>query len=497
MKKDEINFLSQDSRSLYSTLIICLVVFVLAISGLIFVFNRLILTHDQYLSGEMCTLLSEKVNNSIEAMTDSTRGISEVLSAQNYDSPYDIYEQLKYTGNSECLSIGFIDEEFNIYAGNSERQAIYKWNLLETAKEADPISMSVPYRSAIYGQYVITIFSEFKYGSNKQGYVFTTYKFKTLQEVVSTKSLVNDIEVSLINAGSANVIQCLGSENHPAGSWTNAYLALQEISKTDRTSYIAWLKRMFDGEDNVGLSYNVGDVLYTQNSVSIQNMPGWYVSVRIPGAALSETMHTFRNYVLIFAVVLLVIVVVLIVNMYYLSKQQTNVLKQLSVYDPLTGVFNRRAFDLVAERMLGKKKKCALIFFDIDYFKQVNDTYGHDAGDKILKSFAAILGDCFSDKGIVSRFGGDEFVVLTEMEEIRDINIKLKQAAEALGKLKISDDETQTTAKFHFSAGAAQYPVDADNLSNLKKCADGALYIVKENGRNGRAWYQYRSKNNG
>lgn len=487
-KTEDIEFFQQNNHSLYYTLTICLIVFLTAITVLIFAFNKLITDHDQSLSKEMCTLLSEKVNNSIESMTTSTCNVADIISAQQIDSPHEIYQKLKEYGGLDYLSIGFIDEDGHFYGSKAEREEFEKWDLFEVARSAEPVAISIPYRSTTYGQHVITIFSDFEYGDSKKGYIFTTYLFKRLRDTVATKSLENDIQIVLINATSANIIRCVDAEELAVGSWTNAYLAFQELDSTNKALVFDWLNRMFNGENNVSVNYSIDDVTYTQCGATIPSMPGWYVSVRIPGNAMSRTMHTFRNYVLIFTVVLLVVVIILIFNMYRLSKRQTKLLEHLSIYDPLTGVFNRRAFDYAASTILARGKKIALIFFDIDYFKQVNDKYGHDTGDKLLKAFAAILKDVFDEGGIVSRFGGDEFVVLTEASSIECVNDKLESVSVKMHEADIIDCADEKVV-INYSAGAAQYPADAQDLSQLKKCADTALYRVKEHGRNGYGWF--------
>ena len=98
--------------------------------------------------------------------------------------------------------------------------------------------------------------------------------------------------------------------------------------------------------------------------------------------------------------------------------------------------------------------------------------------------------------GLVSRMGGDEFVVLTEMQQVDDIDAKLKKTAVELGEVRISDCGEENARNTHFSAGIAKYPADADNLAELKKCADSALYTVKERGRNGFDWYKSQNEIN-
>lgn len=482
--------LIKGGRSFYYTLFICLTVFILAIALLIVAFNRLISRHDQHLSGEICTIMSEKMNSSIEFLTQTTQGMASVLSAQSFTSPDEIYETLKEYPKADYLSVGFIDASGSLYATAEEKAEFNKWHLLDTAREADPVSMSAPYRSSVYGLPVITMFSVFEYGDGLLGYMFTTYMLKELQEVAVTQSLGSDIEIWLMDAGSANIIQCAGADEHATGSWTNAYMTMQNINKEDRPIYNDWLNRVRSLEDNIGISYSIADTIYSQHCSVISSMPGWYVVVRIPGKALSTTMNTFRNYVLVFLAVLLIAVIVLITNMYRLSQRDNEVLNSLSIHDPLTGALNRRAFDLAAEKWLSHGHDCALIFFDIDYFKQVNDRFGHDAGDRLLVAFCDILKTNFSENGIISRFGGDEFVVLTNADTIDLVNAGLKKATDDVHAINIDNKEhDREDFMISFSAGAARFPQDADNLSALKKCADTALYETKEKGRNGYLWF--------
>ena len=496
--KKELKYL-KGGRSFYITLIICLIVFVGAITILISAFNLLIKQHDEKLSGEICTLVSEKMSNSLLFMTNSAQEVSSVLSAQNFESPQEIYDVLKSYEGAKFVSVGFIDENDKLYLSETEAREFEKWNLLDTAKLADPVSISAPYRSTTIGQPVITLFTEYKYGDSHHGYIFMTYLFSSLQEVAVTESLTNDIEIWLMDAKSANIIQCVGNDRHASGSWANAYLAMQNINKDYKADYNLWYYKMLSGVTNAAVSYKIEDKYYSQFCSSIEYMPGWYVVVRIPSDALSTTMNVFRNYVIIFIIVLLNIVFILVSIMYISWKRENRMLGQLSINDPLTGVLNRRAFELAAEKMLSDSKEAAIMFFDIDYFKQVNDTFGHDAGDKLLVAFSNALKKNFSEYGLVSRYGGDEFVVLANMDSKDQITDILKQATDDVHAIKLSDDNGEETDTkdflISFSAGVASYPQDATSLAGLQKCADTALYTVKERGRNAYLWYNTSFEN--
>ena len=482
--------LIKGGRSFFMTLIICLAVFLGATGVLILAFNRLISRHDQYLSSEICTIMSEKMNSSIESMTEAADDMASMLSAQNYESPEDIYAAIKNNVKSDYLSASFIDETGEKYATEEEIAEFNKWELLKTAALADPVSMSAPYRSSVYGQPVITMFTNFEYDNGRNGYMFITYTFKELQKVAVTESLKNDVEIWLMNAESGNIIQCAGPDEHAIGNWTNAYLSMKSINEKDIPTFTAWLERIRHLENNIGITYSLDNTFYSQHCSCIKSMPGWYVVVRIPSNTLSATMHKFRNYVISFLAVLLVVVIVLIANMYRISKRDNELLERLSTHDPLTGVLNRRAFNIAAGKWILRKKDSALIFVDLDYFKQVNDQYGHNFGDKVLVTFSDALKKNFSDSSIISRFGGDEFVVITEMNSVEDITSRMRQIEKDVSDITLTkDNNEQINYSISFSSGAARFPYDADNLPLLMKMADNALYEVKERGRNGSLWY--------
>jgi len=148
--------------------------------------------------------------------------------------------------------------------------------------------------------------------------------------------------------------------------------------------------------------------------------------------------------------------------------------------DPLTGVANRRWFDEVLVDAVDASNRSgqplALAMFDLDHFKRVNDTYGHQTGDKVLRQFAHVLRSCTrADVDVVARVGGEEFAVLMP-------GCTLDQAVNAYRRIR--DQNAQTGLLTTCSCGIAGLPMDASNPTDLFKAADSALYASKENGRN-------------
>ena len=161
-------------------------------------------------------------------------------------------------------------------------------------------------------------------------------------------------------------------------------------------------------------------------------------------------------------------------------------LQQVAHYDPLTNLINRRGFNqLFAEKLIdctARNSKLAVMFLDIDHFKRINDSLGHDAGDELLKVIAARIKHATrSHDDVVARFGGDEFCILINLSHHDEaqsmghrIMLKLKEPIELSGRQMV-----MTT-----SIGISVFPQDGITSAELLKHADLALYQSKGNGRN-------------
>ena len=496
-KKKDMSFPNEISRSisLFKMLVIYLIICGVGVFMLLVSFDGLIRNHDKKLTGNICGLVTEKMNNSIRYMTHAAENMAAGLSAQDIDNLQELYNILAQNKDGRSyVSIGFIDEEGNIYATPAELNEFEKWGLLETAELADPVSISAPYRSGETGQSVFTMFTEYTYGGGKKGYLFLTYPLKEIQNMAYTKSSTEDTEIWLMEAASDNIIQCAGSNEYLIGSWNNALLSIRmQIDDEYQDDYIDWKNKMNAGEESANIRYAIGNETYTQVFSKIDFMPGWYVLVRIPSSSLSSTIQQFRTSVLIFLGLLFVATVIIFILSHKRETAEKRVLENLSIHDPLTSVMNRRAFDFTAEEYLKRahKNEASLLFIDVDYFKQVNDKFGHEAGDRILIEFSAALRELFGDGGYISRYGGDEFVVLVWSADKNKVSRQLELLQQKAGEIKPCDDpEEYGDFVLTFSCGAAVFPNDADDLKSLEAGADSALYIVKKNGRNDFGWYK-------
>jgi diguanylate cyclase (GGDEF)-like protein len=163
-----------------------------------------------------------------------------------------------------------------------------------------------------------------------------------------------------------------------------------------------------------------------------------------------------------------------------------NTLQESALKDSLTGLYNRRFLQEYTETLIAgvlrRGKSVGLMMCDLDFFKQVNDLYGHNVGDNVLKETCEIIKKCIRSSDLVIRFGGEEFLVLMldinggETSQIAD---KIRETIEKT-KIKVSDGVIKKT----ISIGISEFPTDAENFWQAIQFADAALYRAKDSGRN-------------
>lgn len=149
--------------------------------------------------------------------------------------------------------------------------------------------------------------------------------------------------------------------------------------------------------------------------------------------------------------------------------------------DALTGLHNRRSALNKAAKIFDKNEPFAVAMGDIDFFKKVNDTYGHDAGDEVLKTVARILNDNMMGKGFVARWGGEEFLFFFERMTGKEAVPVLEDVLDEIRGVVIEcgDYNINVTMSFGVVTGNAQ-----DSIDSQIKLADNGLYYAKNNGRN-------------
>lgn len=179
----------------------------------------------------------------------------------------------------------------------------------------------------------------------------------------------------------------------------------------------------------------------------------------------------------------IIVITILLTNMTVAFYQRE--LKQLASLDGLTQLLNRQAFEIVSEKLLADSRRhqqsLTVMIADVDLFKRINDSYGHQTGDLVLKQVAQILRDSVRESDVVCRWGGEEFALFLPkcaVEDAKRIAEKIRQRVEQLAL-----HEEFYTVPVTISVGVAEYQI-TENLKDVFARADKALYRAKAGGRN-------------
>jgi diguanylate cyclase (GGDEF)-like protein len=168
------------------------------------------------------------------------------------------------------------------------------------------------------------------------------------------------------------------------------------------------------------------------------------------------------------------------------SLQLQETLREQSIRDPLTRLFNRRFLEESFERELQlagrKKQSIAVLFLDLDHFKRLNDTFGHDAGDLVLQSVANLFRNFFRATDICCRYGGEEFAIILPESSSQDAAIRADLLRSEVKNLRLQYQK-RTLGQLTLSIGVAAFPEHGSSSVELLKIADQCLYESKARGR--------------
>jgi len=163
-------------------------------------------------------------------------------------------------------------------------------------------------------------------------------------------------------------------------------------------------------------------------------------------------------------------------------------LREESMRDHLTGVHNRRSFDSQLSRAIiasreGNEKLC-LVMCDIDFFKKVNDVYGHATGDRALQHVARVMSECVKGQDVVARYGGEEFSIILPRTRLRNAGVLAEQIRSTVSSRPVVTREGKVLIKSLTVSFGVTELMEADDMSSLIQRADKNLYQAKESGRN-------------
>ena len=214
--------------------------------------------------------------------------------------------------------------------------------------------------------------------------------------------------------------------------------------------------------------------------------------VTVVSAATGDVFSGWRRQVQIIVLLATVVSIVSLLVMIRLRRmlgdlaEHSSKLEQLATTDHLTGLHNRHSFMQYLEREFARSQRyrapLSLLVLDLDFFKQINDGYGHAAGDAALREFASIAATCLRGMDIFGRIGGEEFGIVLPSAALDQAEAVAERIRAAVVRISISTE--YGTVRFTTSIGAAQSAEGDEDIDALLARADSALYAAKAAGRN-------------
>jgi diguanylate cyclase (GGDEF)-like protein len=207
----------------------------------------------------------------------------------------------------------------------------------------------------------------------------------------------------------------------------------------------------------------------------------WYLRI-----STTRTWYEYpENWVMVTATFFISLLIIVIIQKNFQLKKASDKLQYIANTDALTGIFNRHYFmdftSIYCTKMIRTKENCYIVIFDLDYFKKINDSYGHVAGDMVLRDVTDRIKTCIRAYDVFARYGGEEFIIFFSGIEEEDLLNLVERCRQILEARPVAYEcyTIPVTASFGIAAVNAE-----EDLKSAIISADSALYQAKKEGRN-------------
>ncbi len=458
-------------------LTVCLAIIVLAYFHLSKIARDYNTQHLELITG----LYAEKMNETMEYLQDYAEEDVKLIREMQDKNWDNLQKKLEKNLNQEMFcNVGFILNDGKIYGNKCAVEDIKKKRLAEEALKSEVSFDSDPYQSSQTGNMIMTVFVPVVDNSQIHT-LYLSIMIEQLRQLGIYDLLEGKISVHLLKADSENYITCIGSDSENiAGGWNNLLLQQKYFEYDEDYSYEQWVKEMRRGKKEGRFTAKIKGEESTISYRTITGMPGWYIVSELTNKNVSNITQHFSAWGGVYASVLVGLTILYMLTIVLWERKDKKRYIGLSSTDALTGILNRRAFQIALEEELRKKRSGVFIFVDVDNFKLYNDKYGHNNGDLCLKYFARKMCQCFPKDSILGRYGGDEFVIYLK-------NATREKACDYMEyfqkKISYLILPTGKEIALSASAGGAVFPEQGEDFISLCRSADAALYDVKQNGK--------------
>lgn len=395
--------------------------------------------------------------------------LADLCSNSNAQTKYTLLETLnKLNAERSYVDFAIVDKKGLLYDGNNTQDVSatpYFQNAMQGERFISKISRD-KINPTDYIVFAIPIYIDDKV----DGVVASRYEIEEFMELICNTQFEGKGTIMIMAEDGTMVSGYEGMENYD-----NLYEALSVPEfRYDHDQVIADFKNNVENNTSGFFRYLGLNDKYRYVYYQPIQREGWTMISLVMAESLQNQYNeiTQQSYMLMLVNIIIFVCISFLIWQLYRRIKQASVENQL---DPLTGTYNKVSAKTICESYLkysGKDKQHAFFFLDIDNFKTINDTYGHECGDIIIKDFSNALKSLFRSSDIISRFGGDEFFIF--MKETPNLSL-VEQKAREIGDSLRNHDPAAT-----ISIGIALYPQDGTTYAQLQKKADTALYRAKE-----------------
>jgi diguanylate cyclase (GGDEF)-like protein len=371
------------------------------------------------------------------------------------DSLYDVRYSIRTVNEYERIERGF--EEGRTFNGYR-----YVYPLSYSDQHIGAIEISISLSS------VINVLSEL----HNNDYCFIIDK-EIVDSIVFGENMSNYTE-SFISSDFYTDISCFSDIDNrnliPQAEFEEFFSGFNDDDLKGLDTYEDFgLIHKYEGEDYEVLFSSINNI----EGIKI----GYFISIHEEeGISLIGDLFTIYNILIFTLYIIFSLIGVYIVRGRLL-------LKGLSNTDRLTGLDNRRKFEIDVNREIGRSKRSnfplSFIMFDIDKFKEINDTYGHHTGDIVLRELSSLVGSLIRREDYLSRYGGEEFIIML----VGSNEIDAYNKAENLRKV-VEQYSFSFEGKIRISLGVFEHSIDGEEFETIMEKVDKAMYQAKETGRN-------------
>lgn len=389
--------------------------------------------------------------------------------------------------------IGIMKADGDTYYNNGARKNVKNRGYFKKVMQGQKI-MSPPLESKVDGRTKVILAVPIYRNGKVTGALGASYNVGALNQMLFN-DIYDGIGFSMIIDTSGKIISCdSGLSYRKIGINDNVYdfyTKSGEVAEETMKSAKANIKKQKSGilvlKEKNAMSYLAYEPLHINN---------WMLCYMVPQSKAQEEFQFIGNKEVILFAVIGVGVITFFILIFQRTSMKQKKMREIASRDGLTQLYNKAGTEQRIKEWLHSDRSKAgavLMMMDVDYFKQINDTYGHAVGDRVLYKVGHLLKSSFRENDIVGRIGGDEFLIFMEGITSEEFAVRrMENLQQYLRELPIEELEEHTLT---CSMGAAFMPKDGTTFGELYKHADEALYTTKRNGREGfRIYHEVEEK---